>query len=94
MGDGCSSCASLQAQVARLQAQVARLQRENERLRRHIERLRRVIRMARATCQKWIVQTREVLSQKSGMPRGLWAFARGAHEVARRLLGILNQGEE
>ncbi len=91
MSDSCAGC-GLQGEVARLQAQVAQLQRENERLRRHIERLRRVIRMARAACLKWLEQTREILSQKSGVPRGMWAFARGAHQVAVQLLAILSSG--
>jgi hypothetical protein len=92
VSDACTNCAHLQAQVDRFQAELAAAMREIERLRRKTERLQRVIRLAWAACQKWLAQTDEVLAQKSGVSRGEWAFARGAHEVAKRLLAILSMG--
>ena len=85
MTDSCTNC-------ARLESELASARREIERLNRQVRRLRQVIRMARAACLKWLAQTRAVLSRKSGVPRGMWAFARGAHQVAARLLAILSSG--
>ena len=85
MGEGCSNCAQLESKLA-----AAR--REIERLQARIKRLQRVIQLARAACLQWIEQTREVLAQKNGVPRGQWAFAKGAYAVAVRLLAILSSG--
>ena len=89
MGDNDGGCC---LNCARLEIELAAARREIERLRRQVRRLQQVIQMARAACVKWLAQTRTILSKKSGVPRGMWAFARGAHEVAVRLLGILSQG--
>ena len=95
---GCANCAAAQAQVAQLQAQLARLrsevqrlQRENERLRRQLERLKEAIRRAIETCRFYLQKAGETLRHKSGIPRGQWAYAKGAYTVAARLVQILSQ---
>ena len=98
-GGSCSGCglasevAALEAQVARLEAEVARLQRENEYLRRIIEKLRRILEQARQACAYYVAKTMEILGQKSGVKRAVWAYNKGGHKVARNLLAILNQGQ-
>lgn len=87
MSDSCQNC-------AKLAGELARAKREGQELRRAVRRLRRVIALARAACAQWLAQTQGVLSKRSGVPRGTWAFALGAHEVARRMLAILNSGGE
>ena len=81
---GCSNC-------GRLQAQVAQLQRENRHLRQRVERLRQVINVARAMCLHIMADTGEVLSQKSGVPRAVWAFNTASYTVASKLLEALQE---
>jgi len=85
----CSNCAALEAQVAQLQAQVAHLQRENGELRQRLAMLLQQINIARAMCLHVIAESGKVLSQKSGVQRAVWAFNRGAHAVASKLLEVL-----
>jgi hypothetical protein len=33
-------------------------------------------------------RTQDILSRRSGVPRGKWAYARGAEGVASRVLGM------
>ena len=76
-----------------MQAQVARLQRENEILRRTLDQIKRSLQVARAACVQYIAQARAVLGNKSGVPRGEWAYARGGNTVAVYLYAILSRGE-
>ena len=88
-GGSCANCGHLQAQVYQLQQQVAQLRQENQQLRRRIQRLQRVLQMARSACRQYMVQTGEVLSQRSGVPRARWAYCKGGYTVAARLWAML-----
>jgi len=82
----CAHCDHLQRQVRELEKRVARLERRVHRLRRRLE-------WARQVCLWWLQQARKVLSSRSGVPRGIWAFCRGVEQVATSLLFILVSDE-
>lgn len=91
---GQPDCSHWQAQVARLRAENDQLRRENERLRKQIERLRRALQRAQQACRYYLQKANETLSQRSGVPRGNWAYARGGHTVAAGLWSVLNSGDD
>lgn len=88
-GGGCSNCAAMAAQVAKLQAELAAARQEIQRLQERVQQLERVIRMARALCQGAKEEFGQVLSQRSGVKRGNWAYAKGGYTVACRILTAL-----
>lgn len=82
-GGSCSQCAHLEHQVAQLRH-------ENAELRRRVDRLERILSRARSACRNYLAQTGQVLASKSGVPRGIWAYARGGYAVAANLWGVLH----
>ena len=87
VADTCSNCSQLESELATAK-------REIQTLRYKVRRMQRAIELARAACRQYMAQTQAVLSQKSGVPKGQWVYARGAWEVAARLAAILSSGGE
>lgn len=87
MADSCSNCAQLESELASAR-------REIQTLRYKVRRMQRALELARAACRQYMAQAGAVLSQKSGVPKGQWVYARGAWEVAARLAAILSGGGE
>ena len=54
------------------------------------EELQRTLEMARDETLRIYNQAASVMSRRSGVPRGLWSFWRGAGEMARRIYSLLN----
>ena len=44
---------------------------------------------ARSACEVYLAQAREVLAQRSGVPRGTWAYWKGVGDVASRVAALL-----
>lgn len=80
--NSCTNCAHLQSQLAQARREIATL-------RRRIARLQRRIQLARQLCHHYIQAAHTVLSQPSGVPRGTWAYAKGAYRVAAHILSVL-----
>ena len=81
----CSNC-------ARLQAENARLREEIKHLRAIIQELLRTLKRIQDYC-RWILQlTGRILNKRSGVPRGKWAYARGANAVAEKVLSLAQKG--
>jgi hypothetical protein len=74
----CDQCQALAAENAALQGEVKRLQQENKRLRARLKVIR-----------DFVERVLNILSQRSGVPRGKWAYTRGADAVASRVLGMM-----
>lgn len=70
----CDKCTLLQAEVLRQQLEIARLQ--------------RIIQNAQTISSK-IADKANTLMSKGGIPRGKWAYARGAKETSETILGYL-----
>lgn len=98
--DGCSQCAASPAT-----AEVAKLRKENAELRERVKCLQKVIKCMRAHIKQAILvlqelarwlnmilkKTGDILAQPSGVPRGQWSFAKGAHLVAKAVLPVVIQ---
>lgn len=70
----CTNCQALQAEVLRQQNEIMRLQ--------------RIIGNAQTISSK-IADKANGLMSKGGIPKGKWAYARGAKESAETILGYL-----
>jgi predicted nuclease with TOPRIM domain len=81
MIDVCDQCRVLQAENAALRRRVVKLESE-------IKRLRARLKAIREFCERILEATERILSRRSGVPRGKWAYARGAEGVASRVLGM------
>lgn len=47
---------------------------------------RHALETVRGFCAAVTVRSEGILEKRSGVPRGKWAFAKGAHEIAARVL--------
>jgi predicted RNase H-like nuclease (RuvC/YqgF family) len=83
MGETCSNCARLEVENAVLRRQIELLRREIKALKRKLETIRRYAEKVRRTAAA-------ILSQRSGVPRGKWSYARGAEGVADGVLKLLH----
>lgn len=82
---GCSNCAAMASQLAAARQEIARLQQR-------VQQLERVIQIARALCQQALAEYGPVVSQKSGVPFGRMAYAKGGYHVAARIWAALSGG--
>jgi len=97
--------ASLEAENQRLFQHIQQLERYIEKLEEHIEKLEEYIeklekiikKMREALERIWryvvgvLRETRRVLGQRSGVPRGEWAYAVGANEVAEEVEKLVRE---
>jgi predicted RNase H-like nuclease (RuvC/YqgF family) len=76
--DGCGNCARLEAENAALRQEIVRLKILVNVLRHQLEMIRRY-------AEEVLNRTRAILSRRSGVEPGRWAYARGADGVAERV---------
>lgn len=76
--------AKLRSQIVQLRNRISRLEREIERLKGVIACLRETLKRIAMFCVRAMKEASKVLSKDSGVPRGQWAFCRGAYEIAER----------
>ena len=69
--------------------EIAELLRENQRLQRQNQKLRRAIAIVLSYAITERQQAAALLSQKSGVPRNQWVFAKGVYRVAEGVLALL-----
>jgi len=81
MNDSCQACRTYRAELERHQRKIDRLEKQLRQLRQAIKQV----------CNWYIQSAQLVLSQRSGVPRGRWAFWRGVYQVAVRVLALLNE---
>lgn len=74
----------------RQQLEIERL--EVERLKNRILKLENTIRELRRYIGQVENETKKILTQKSGIPRGRWAFARGAYKIVQDVKRFLERG--
>jgi len=98
--------ASLEAENQRLFQHIQQLERYIEKLEEHIEKLEEYIeklekiikKMREALERIWryvvgvLRETRRVLGQRSGVPRGEWAYTMGADKVAEKVERLAREG--
>ena len=72
-----------------MEAELAAARREIARLQERVRRLEQVIQRVQAACQQARDEFGQVLAQKSGVPPGNWAYARGGYTVATRIQAML-----
>ena len=80
MNDSCQACRTYRAELERYQRKIERLEKQLRQLRQAIEK----------ACNWYIQNAQLVLSQRSGVPRGRWAFWRGVYQVGVHVLALLN----
>jgi len=67
-----------------------RLQMENDILRRQVLKLERIINQVLFYCNNIYNQTNYILSHKSGIPRGQWAYSKGAGKISKKVIEIIS----
>lgn len=65
---------------------------ETLKLKQRIMKMESVIRSALSYIGGVEAEAGEILSQRSGVPRGRWAFVKGASQVARCVKNLLSRG--
>lgn len=78
----CPACKIKSVRILSLELRVARLERKVRRLEAMISKVRRY-------AGGVLHEARKILSQRSGVPRGQWAFVKGAASVAKNVLRIV-----
>ena len=78
----CSELARAQRRIRDLEHQVAQMERR-------IRRLQQIIESARAAAAWWLARAQQVLSRRSGVPFGRWAFMLGAYYAASTIYRLL-----
>lgn len=66
-----------------------RLTQQNHELQREVRQLRYKIARATDTCEAVQARANPILSQRSGVPRGLWSRVKGRVDVADLVLKVL-----
>ena len=77
----CDRCEMLERELDDMARKLDQVMRQLEKLKQALERIR-------AFCGEVVSRSDAILSQPSGVPRGKWAFARGAKEIAARVLAL------
>ena len=85
----CPYCAEAESRCAKLERENDKLKRENEKLKRRIKKLEELLKRIREYCWGVVKRTDKILSQRSGISRGQWSFAKGARGVAEAILSYL-----
>lgn len=67
------------------------LQAENDILRRRILKLEQLLTQALYYCTTVKNQANYILSHKSGISRGQWAYSRGAGKIATKVIDLLSR---
>lgn len=84
MSEQCSSCRRLQAENQQLRDHIRQLEEHVERLHGALHRIWQYV--------IWVLsETGPVLSRRSGVPRGNWAYCLGADEVAEEVENLVQE---
>lgn len=87
----CGNCA-IAAENKSLRQLVEELQELIEDLQERIEKLEEKIEAVRVFVLNIYNQANQILSRRSGVPRGIWSYWKGAGEVARKVYNLLSEG--
>lgn len=91
MSEECSNCQRLEAKNQQLQEHVRQLEEYAKKLEKHIERLQEALRRVWQYVIRVLGETRPILSRRSGVPRGNWAYCLGADEVAEEVESLVQE---
>lgn len=82
----CYNCDMLRARIELLEAENRRLRRKIQKLQQVIKRLEEMFRQILRMCRDIMFRmNQDYLSEKSGVPRGTWAWARGMYQAAHAI---------